>query len=128
MLRMPGLPPPRLRGRSAPPKLLRLGQEPLPAARGRHGDDLQVVAAGDHVERLHADRPGRAEDHNPFMDVEAGLRASRLAAHDSSRGIPEPIQKWDERILHGLPGTRRFIARAGGGSDMALQDAAAQRA
>ena len=62
----PGPPPLRRRGRSArTPNSSAWASEALPAARGRQADDLKVVAARDHVECLHADRAGRAEDHDP---------------------------------------------------------------
>ena len=44
----------------------RLRGEPLPVAARREAGELERLRAGDHVERLFADRPGGAEDQDSF--------------------------------------------------------------
>ena len=53
------------------PNSLRLREQRAPSCVcGRKPDDLEVVAARDDVERLRADRPGRAEDEEPSHGIE----------------------------------------------------------
>ena len=58
-------------------RLARLRREPLPVGGRREPGDLELARARDDVERLLADRAGRAEDEDPLRDrvsVATGLR------------------------------------------------------
>ena len=72
-----------------------LFDERLPGARGAQADDLEIIGAGDHVERLGADRPGGAEHEETAGHVprRVAARTSRPAQspgrlHSDARSVP----------------------------------------
>ncbi len=73
----------------------RLRDERLPRAPGAEADDLEIVRSADHVERLDADRAGRAEDeeasgHEP-RSLPHGSRSRRGRILD--RVLPSPSRR-----------------------------------
>ena len=100
-----------------------LFDERLPGARGAQADDLEIVGARDHVERLGADRPGGAEHEETAGHVlTKGSRGHLNAGSRPAALLPRDVLAVDRVVVavHGgvvvpRPAIDGVLAAADGG-------------